>query len=93
VSMGWSAGRKLVRAVDAVGRVLAVEVLSAARALDLRAPLEPAAGTGAARTAVRAVAQGPGPDRFLAPDIEAVRHIVCDGSLTRAVETVTGALD
>ncbi|MDH4159149.1 MAG: histidine ammonia-lyase [Actinomycetota bacterium] len=93
VSMGWSAGRKLVRSVDAVARVLAVEVLSAARALDLRAPLEPAAGTGAARAAVRAVAEGPGPDRFLAPDIEAVRRIVSDGSLARAVETVTGPLD
>jgi histidine ammonia-lyase len=93
VSMGWSAGRKLVRAVDSVARVLAVEVLSAARALDLRAPLEPAAGTGAARAAVRSVAQGPGPDRFLAPDIEAVYRLVRDGSLVQAVESVTGDLD
>jgi histidine ammonia-lyase len=93
VSMGWSAGRKLRRSLDDVSRVLAVEVLSAARALDLRAPLEPAVGTGAARSAVRAVAAGPGPDRFLAPDIEAVRRIVCDGSLTQHVEAAIGDLD
>lgn len=92
VSMGWSAGRKLHRAVDALTRVLAVEVLTAARALDLRAPLRPAAGTGAARNAVRAVAAGPGPDRFLSPDIEAVVGIVADGSLLEAVESAVGPL-
>jgi histidine ammonia-lyase len=36
VSMGWAAGRKLRRAVDGLGRVLAIELLTAARALDLR---------------------------------------------------------
>src|SRR5690348_18017778 len=71
VSMGWSAGRKLRRAVDGLTRVLAVEILAAARALDLRAPLVPAAGTGAAVAAVRSVVPGPGPDRYLSPEIEA----------------------
>ncbi|WP_422325033.1 histidine ammonia-lyase, partial [Trebonia sp.] len=37
VSMGWSAARKLRRAVDGLTRVLAIELLTAARALDLRA--------------------------------------------------------
>ena len=41
VSMGWSSARKLRRAVDGLTRVLAIEVLTAARGLDLRAPLEP----------------------------------------------------
>ncbi|HEY0934934.1 MAG TPA: histidine ammonia-lyase, partial [Trebonia sp.] len=45
VSMGWSAARKLRRAVDGLTRVLAVELLTAARALDLRAPLRPAPAT------------------------------------------------
>ena len=44
VSMGWSAARKLRRSVDGLTRVVAIEVLTAARALDLRAPLEPVAG-------------------------------------------------
>ena len=47
VSMGWSAARKLRRAVDGLTRVVAIEVLTAARALDLRAPLEPSPATGA----------------------------------------------
>ena len=52
VSMGWAAGRKLRRAVDGLTRVLAIEVLTAARALDLRAPLEPARPTAGVRNAV-----------------------------------------
>ena len=39
--MGWAAARKLRRAVDGLARVLAVELLTAARALELRAPLRP----------------------------------------------------
>ncbi|MET1058904.1 MAG: histidine ammonia-lyase, partial [Nocardioides sp.] len=45
VSMGWSAARKLRRSVDGLTRVVAIEVLTAARALDLRAPLEPSPAT------------------------------------------------
>ena len=87
VSMGWSAARKLRRAIDGLTRVLAVELLTAARAIDLRAPLEPARATGAVRDAVRAAGVGgPGPDRHLAPEIEAVVRLVDDG----AVLTATG---
>ncbi|HUR52041.1 MAG TPA: histidine ammonia-lyase [Mycobacteriales bacterium] len=93
VSMGWGAGRKLRRVVDGLTRVLAVEVLAAARALDLRAPLTPAAGTGAALAAVRSVVPGPGPDRHLSPEIEAVVSMVRDGSLLRAVEDAVGGLE
>ncbi len=91
VSMGWAAGRKLRRAVDGLTRVLAVEVLAAARALDLRAPL-PARGTAAALRAVRGVTLGPGPDRFLAPEIEAVVELVRDGRLLAAVTAEIGEL-
>ena len=86
VSMGWSAGRKLRRAVDGLARVLAIELMTAARALDLRAPLRPADGTGAALAAVRSVCAGPGPDRFLAPEIAAVVDLVASGKLVEAVE-------
>src|SRR5919106_976514 len=64
VSMGWAAGRKLRRAVDGLSRVLAVELLTAARALDMRAPFEPATGTRAVRDAIRARVPGPGTDRY-----------------------------
>jgi histidine ammonia-lyase len=85
VSMGWAAARKLRRAVDGLTRVLAIEILTAARALDLRAPLQPAAPTAAVRNAVRAAGVGgPGPDRHLAPEIETVVALVADGALLTA---------
>ena len=73
VSMGWSAARKLRRAVDGLTRVLAIEVLTAARGLDLRAPLTPSPATGAVVRLLRdAGVPGPGPDRHLSPEIEAL---------------------
>ncbi|MBC3193166.1 histidine ammonia-lyase [Pseudonocardia sp. C8] len=84
VSMGWSAGRKLRRALDGLARVLAVEVLTAARALDLRAPLSPAPRTRAVRDLVRSRVPGPGPDRHLAPEIDAVLELVRSGAVVEA---------
>ncbi len=82
VSMGWSAARKLRRAADGLTRVLAIEILTAARALDLRAPLELAPATKAVRDAVRgAGVYGPGPDRYLAPEIEAVVQLITTDSI------------
>jgi histidine ammonia-lyase len=85
VSMGWAAARKLRRSLDGLARVLAVEVLTAARAIDLRAPLTPASPTGGVRDAVRAAGvAGPGRDRHLAPEIEAVVGLVQSGALLTA---------
>ncbi|REE98899.1 histidine ammonia-lyase [Thermomonospora umbrina] len=92
VSMGWNAARKLRRALDGLGRVVAVEILTAARALDLRAPLRPGPATAAVVTALREHVPPPGPDRYLAPEIEAAVQLVRDGSLAAAAETVTGPL-
>jgi histidine ammonia-lyase len=92
VSMGWSAARKLRRALDGLTRVLAIELLTAARAIELRAPLAPAPATAAVVTALRGVTPGPGPDRFMAPEIEAAVQFVAGGSALRAAESVTGPL-
>jgi histidine ammonia-lyase len=61
--------------------------------LDLRAPLEPAAGTRAARDAIRERVSFLDSDRELGPDIEAVTTLVRDGALLEAAESVVGALD
>jgi histidine ammonia-lyase len=92
VSMGWSAARKLRRGVDGLTRVLAIELLTAARALDLRAPLSPSAGTAAVVTGLRETAEGPGTDRYLAPEIEAAVRYVASGDAVRAAETAAGPL-
>ncbi|HEY8373876.1 MAG TPA: histidine ammonia-lyase [Pseudonocardiaceae bacterium] len=86
VSMGWSAARKLRRALDGMTTVLAVELLTAARALDLRAPLRPAPATAAALAVVRERVGGPGPDRHLAPEIAAVEELIRSGAVLAAVE-------
>ena len=93
VSMGWSAARKLRRSVDALSRVLAIELVVASRGIQLRAPLAPAPATKAVIDALAAVGNvAPGPDRFLAPDLEAAHLAVLDGAVVTAAETVTGRL-
>ncbi|WP_138946393.1 histidine ammonia-lyase [Plantibacter sp. M259] len=92
VSMGWAAARKLQRAIDGLSRVLAIEVMTSARGLDLRGPLEPAVGTGAVLRRVREQVTGPGPDRFLSPEIEAVTALVQSGEVVRAVTGAVGDL-
>ena len=76
VSMGWSAARKLRRSVDGLARVVAIEFLTAARALDLRGPAARRRRPPARRSrCCAATSRGPGPDRHLAPEIEhAVRR-------------------
>ena len=93
VSMGWSAARKLRRSIDGLGRVVAVEVLTAARALDLRTPLEAAPATGAVVSLLRdSGIRGPGPDRHLSPEIEACVSLVQSGAVLAAAEHVIGEL-
>ncbi|MBA2574843.1 MAG: histidine ammonia-lyase [Nocardioidaceae bacterium] len=88
VSMGWSSARKLRQAIDGLTRVLAIEILTAARALDLRAPLEPAPATGAVIAALREHVAGPGPDRHLSPEIETTVELVRSGALVAAANSV-----
>ncbi|RDV43890.1 histidine ammonia-lyase [Leifsonia sp. ku-ls] len=86
VSMGWAAARKLRRAIDGLARVIAIEVMTAARAADLRAPLLPGPRTGAVIAALRTAVPGPGPDRHLSPEIEAAHALVASGALRAAAD-------
>jgi histidine ammonia-lyase len=93
VSMGWGAARKLRLSLDNLRRILAVEAACAARGLQLRAPLEPAAGTGAAVAAIRAAGvPGPGPDRHLSPELEAAEKAIRTGEVLSAAEDAIGEL-
>jgi histidine ammonia-lyase len=76
VSMGWHAGRKLRKIVDNLRRVVAIELVTAGRALDMRAPLKPAPVTGALLAKLRKEVPGVGPDRFLAPELEAAERLL-----------------
>ncbi len=98
VSMGWHAARKLRRAVDGLATVLAIELLTATRALEIRCsatvpPLAPGPATAALLATLRAGGVGgPGPDRHLAPEIGAATDLVRSGAVLAAVQTVTGDL-
>jgi histidine ammonia-lyase len=89
VSMGWSAARKLRRAVDGLRRVVAIELLTASRALDLRAPLASSAPITAIRAVLREATPGAGADRFLAPEIAAVTELLAREALVPILEPLT----
>jgi histidine ammonia-lyase len=93
VSMGWDAGRKLRLALGHLTDVLAVELVAAARAIEMRAPLRPAPATAAAIGVLRQSVPGPGPDRFMAPELELASRLVSSSRLLDAVEEITGALE
>jgi histidine ammonia-lyase len=92
VSMGWTAGLKLRRVLANVRRTIAIEVLCAAQAIDLRAPLRPGAGVAAVLERVRREVPPLEEDRFLAPDMAAVEALVAGGELVAAAERAVGPL-
>lgn len=76
VSMGWHAGRKLRKAVDNLRRILAIELVAAARAVELRAPLRPSPVTGELISILRERVPGMGPDRELSSELEAAEQLL-----------------
>jgi histidine ammonia-lyase len=92
VSMGWGAALKLRTVLDNLTSILAVELVAAARALDLRAPLAPAPATAAVRDLVRKHVAGVGPDRVVAPELAAAEALIRSGAVVAAAQAVTGSL-
>jgi len=88
VSMAWLAVRKLRKVVDNVRRILAVEYVCAARAIDLRAPLQPSPATDALRQLLRAEVGGPGPDRYLAPELADAEAMLASSAMADALDTI-----
>jgi histidine ammonia-lyase len=93
VSMGMTAARHARDVVANAEVVIALEALVAAQALDLRAPLEPAAATNAGRDAVRERVPFLDADRELGSDIAEVVDLVRTGVLLDAVEVAAGSLE
>ena len=95
VSMGWSAALKLRRALDNLRRILAVELVVAARGLELRgrsAPgLTPAPATAGVVRALRVAVAGPGPDRWLSPDLGAAEELIRSGTIVSAASAALGS--
>jgi histidine ammonia-lyase len=92
-SMGWSAGRKLRPVLENLRRILAVEALCAAQALELRAPLQPGPAASTVLQKIRREVPFLERDRFMAPDLRKAEELVRRGELTRSAEEAIGPLE
>jgi len=92
VCMGPIAARKAKEIIWNVINVLAIEMMSAAQAIDYRAE-EPGRGPMAAHREIRKVVRPLKKDRVMYPDIKAIADKIADWSILDAVEAEVGALD
>lgn len=88
VSMGWSAARKLRKVVENLRRILAIELVTSARAIEFRTGLVPSPAAAAVIEALREVVPGIGPDRWLSPELEAAVKLIQSGKVVNAAKTV-----
>jgi histidine ammonia-lyase len=88
VSMGWDAGLKLRRAITNLRHILAIELVTAARAVELRAPLAPGPATAAVIAELRRSVPGPGPDRWLSPELDEADRLIATGRIIDAAAGV-----
>ena len=88
VSMGANAARHALEILDNVRQILAVELLTAAQAIDLRSegPSRLGRGTAAAHRRLRQTVSFLEHDRPLSPDLEALARLISSEQLLRAVE-------
>ena len=93
VSMGFTAAQRAARILVNARNVIAIEALGAAQALEMRRPLEPAAGTRAVADVVRSVSGYLAEDRPLSEEIEAAAKLIETDTLVQAAEAVIGPLD
>ena len=92
VSMGMYAARKATDIIDNLEHVLAIELLCAVQALDLRAPLAPARATAAVRELVRQHVPFWHEDRLMCQDIAAAHELIHTGQVVQATAAVCGPL-
>ena len=92
VSMGMAAALRSRRSVELLQTVVAVEMLCAAQAIELRAPLHPGPATSALLGSLRQRVAHLDDDRPLAPDLEAAAEWLQSGEWRTAVEAVSGPL-
>jgi histidine ammonia-lyase len=92
VSMGNAAGLKAWQVLANAERVVAIELLTGAQAVEFHAPLEPGVGGRAARELVRSISPRLRDDRPLSDDIERLAESIRDGSALATVEAEAGEL-
>jgi histidine ammonia-lyase len=92
VSMGSLAALKLLEVLDNVEKVLAIEALTAAQALDYRKPLSPGKGVAAVHARLREVVAHKEADDYFGDDIERAVMLLRSGEVVRCAEAAVGEL-
>ena len=88
VSMGWAAARKLRKVIENLAHILAIELVTSARAIEFREGLAPSPATARVISELRKTVQGVGPDRFLSPELEAATVLINSGAVVSAAKEV-----
>ena len=86
VSMGATSGRKLMRIIDNVQCIIAIEFLAASQALEFLKPLKPSPAIQLAYDLIRKNVPKLDVDRVMKKDIEITRELVKNGEIIREVE-------
>ncbi len=92
VSMGTISARQCRDVISNTEDVIAIELLCGAQALDLFTNIKPGEGTMAAYNVIRREISHLGTDRILANDIAAMKELIRNGRILRAVEKKIGKL-
>jgi len=92
VSMATHAARKALDVTENLENILAIELISACQAVDLRSPLKPSKSTAAVLRLVRSLIPAWKNDRQIYKDIRKARELLRSGRLVAVVENKTGTL-
>lgn len=91
ISNGAVGALLLTQVLRNAERVVGIELLCAAQALDLRKPLAPGVGTRAALARIRREVAFVDKDRYLADDMDRLARLVHEGAIMDAVKASIGA--
>jgi histidine ammonia-lyase len=92
VSMGTFAARKAAEIMRNLETVLAIELICACQALDMRSPVKPAKATAAVLDLVRQRIPFTKDDRFMQKDINQAKNLIQNGLVVSECEKVCGSL-
>jgi len=93
VSMGTIAARKFAQILRNAENVVAMEMLSACQAIDLLAPLKPAAAVKAAYDHIRKTVPFAKEDRIFSKDVAAIKAMMTSNELTDIIQKTVGELE
>ncbi len=91
--MGSIGALKLLQVMQNVEQILAVEMFTAAQALDFRHPRMPGKGVAAAHNHIRSLVPHGDRDYYFKNDLNTCARIVTDSRLIEVVEAQVGVLN